>query len=114
MSKQNAIDLFITQKGECFSDMDLSDVKAKLAVMDNNRVQLVTSLEYKKPMIMLLISIFLGYLGVDRFMLGQTMYGAIKLLTAGGCGVWWLIDLFLIGDLTKKANYDKFIEIAGH
>ena len=45
---------------------------------------------------MLLISWFLGVFGIDRFMLGQTGLGIAKLLTAGGCGVWALIDFILI------------------
>ena len=44
----------------------------------------------------LLLSIFLGGLGIDRFYLGYTGLGILKLLTAGGLGVWWLIDIILI------------------
>ncbi len=44
----------------------------------------------------LLLSIFLGGLGVDRFYLGYTGLGIVKLITLGGCGVWALIDLILI------------------
>lgn len=44
----------------------------------------------------LLLSIFLGGLGVDRFYLGYTGLGIVKLLTFGGCGIWSLIDLVLI------------------
>jgi hypothetical protein len=44
----------------------------------------------------LLLSIFLGQLGVDRFYLGYIGLGVVKLLTAGGCGIWWLIDVILI------------------
>ena len=44
----------------------------------------------------LILSIFFGQLGVDRFMMGQVGLGILKLITLGGCGVWWLIDVILI------------------
>ncbi len=56
--------------------------------------------EKKQYMVALLLSVFLGGLGVDRFYLGYTVLGIVKLVTAGGCGIWWLIDLILIA--TKK------------
>uniref|UniRef100_A0A7C4TJS7 TM2 domain-containing protein n=1 Tax=candidate division WWE3 bacterium TaxID=2053526 RepID=A0A7C4TJS7_UNCKA len=44
----------------------------------------------------LIMSIFFGSLGVDRFMMGQVGLGILKLITAGGCGVWYIIDIILI------------------
>lgn len=43
-----------------------------------------------------LLSYFLGVFGVDRFYLGKVGTGIVKLLTIGGFGIWWLIDLILV------------------
>ena len=44
----------------------------------------------------LIMSILFGQLGIDRFLMGHIGLGILKLITLGGCGVWWLIDLILI------------------
>jgi len=54
----------------------------------------------------LILSVLLGTLGVDRFMIGDIGMGMLKLFTFGLCGVLWLIDIFSIrgkvDDLNRK------------
>lgn len=42
------------------------------------------------------LSIFIGYLGIDRFYMGKVGTGILKLITAGGLGIWYIIDIVLI------------------
>lgn len=60
----------------------------------------------------LLLSVFLGHFGVDRFYIGQTGLGVAKLLTVGGCGVWTIVDWFLIMGATDACNREAFQKIA--
>ncbi|GJJ78676.1 hypothetical protein EMPS_11035 [Entomortierella parvispora] len=46
--------------------------------------------------IAILLSIFFGYVGVDRFYLGYVISALLKLATAGGFGIWYIIDIILI------------------
>ena len=56
----------------------------------------------------LLLSIFLGSLGVDRFYLGQPLLGVLKFITMGGFGFWWVYDIHLI--YKQKVKGVKFVE----
>jgi TM2 domain-containing membrane protein YozV len=59
------------------------------------------------------LSVFLGWFGMDRLYLGYIGLGCIKLLTFGGFGFWWIVDLVLLlsgrmrdanGGLLRKSN----------
>jgi TM2 domain-containing membrane protein YozV len=53
-------------------------------------------MQQRQWIVALLLSIFLGELGIDRFYMGYIGLGILKLITGGGFGVWWLIDVILI------------------
>ncbi len=52
-----------------------------------------------------LLSLVLGMFGADRFYLGKIWTGVLKLVTLGGLGIWWLVDLILIlGGAGRDSN----------
>jgi len=52
----------------------------------------------------LIMSILFGEFGVDRFIMGHIGLGILKLITGGGFGIWWLIDVILIATKHNFAN----------
>jgi hypothetical protein len=61
----------------------------------------------KEWVIALVLSILVGTLGVDRFYLGKVGTGILKLITFGGLGIWYLVDIILIAikKLDDKDGY---------
>lgn len=56
----------------------------------------ISVMVHKNKLTAILLSVFVGTLGIDRFYLGYTGSGVAKLLTLGGFGIWTLVDLVMI------------------
>ena len=82
--------------------------KNKLLSMDHS-VASIRMAQFKDPTMALILSVIVGPLGVDRFYIGDVGLGVGKLLTCGGAYIWWLIDLFMIQDATKKKNLELLL-----
>ena len=104
--------MFIASVGEKFPSEKLMFIRDIMSKLDDGKLPVIQSVDFKNPTTMLIFSIFLGSLGVDRFMLGETGLGVAKLLTCGGLGIWTIIDWFMIMGKTKESNFQKFSQIA--
>ncbi|MDR0615834.1 MAG: TM2 domain-containing protein [Synergistaceae bacterium] len=107
--QQDKADMYIMANAKYFPAEKIYLVKDKIMAQDDSRMTAISSVEFKDPMTLLLISIFLGSFGVDRFMLGDVGLGIVKLLTMGGCGIWTIIDWFLIQGKTKERNFNAIM-----
>lgn len=108
--EQSKIDMFVMANKDAFTMAQLSDIKNQLATLPDEKFAMVSGISYQNATTMLIISILIGEWGIDRFMLGDTGLGVLKLLTGGGCGIWWLIDIFNVKKKTYDYNYQKFNE----
>ena len=105
------VDLFIMTNNKYFPESQIPVIRERLLGLDENRALIVQSMQFKEPLTSLLISIFLGGYGIDRFFIGDVGLGLGKLFTCGGLGIWSIIDWFLISDATRQKNLDKLLAI---
>ena len=103
MDKQN-IDSYLSANGKYFAPSAIPVIRQKLERANNDALVSLQSCNLKDPTTILIVSIFLGGLGIDRFMIGDTGMGVLKLLTAGGCGTLAIIDWFTISKKVKEKN----------
>lgn len=109
--EQQKLDMYVLGNQKYFPAEKVMYLKEKLKDIDDDKFALLSTVELKDPTVNLIISIFLGGLGVDRFMLGDTGMGILKLLTGGVCGIMTIIDWFTVTKKTKEKNFNQIMAI---
>ena len=108
---QQKVDMFIMSQTGKFPPEQLMMIRERLMCMPDDRWMVVNSIPYKDPTLALILSILLGSFGIDRFYIGDVGLGIGKLLTAGGCGVWTIIDWFFIMKATREKNFQMLMQM---
>lgn len=91
------IDAFIDDEPISLEDLKINNSISTTNYNQNSTNNVASNgVSSKSKTTAILLSFFLGVIGVDRFYLGNVALGVGKLLTFGGMGVWALIDFIYI------------------
>ena len=92
-------------------DRELIEMAASLSEADRYKFMDIVQNETLNPVVIFGWNMWLGGLGIDRFLVGDILAGILKLLTLGGLGIWVIVDCFLIGNRTREVNMIKIRDI---
>ena len=123
----NQTNLLFMNCAKYFPEESIPAIRQTLEEIGPQRAQQALAMEYKDPTVALILSLvcFLGVSGIDRFYIGDTNMGVLKLIFNIvawciffiSCGIlffipfiWGIIDLFFIMDATKEKNYQQFMQ----
>ncbi|MBQ3998720.1 MAG: TM2 domain-containing protein [Paludibacteraceae bacterium] len=107
---QAKIEAYLAKNAGMLPEEKVAELKAALAKINDDQMISIEAIKLKDPKVALLLAIFLGGYGVDRFYLGQAGLGVLKLLTCGGCSIWAIIDWFSAKNRAKEFNFGKIKE----
>lgn len=82
------VDTFLMANGKYFPEDKMMIIRDTLLQLDESKTSIITTMQFKDPIISIVLSLFAGGLGIDRFYIGDTGLGVAKLLTCGGFGIW--------------------------
>lgn len=105
------VDMFLMTNAGNFPAEKVPFIREKLLAADDQKWGMIATTDFKKPVTALIISLLIGTYGIDRFYLGQTKLGIIKLITCGGACIWTIVDWFLIMGVARDLNYQKIANI---
>ncbi len=88
-------------------EAELMEMAAALSDSERDRFISLVQAETQNPLVNFGWNMWLGFLGIDRFIVGDILAGFLKLITLGGFGIWVIIDCFLIGNRTRVKNMEK-------
>lgn len=108
--EQQKVDMYLAQNAKMLPAAKLPLIKEALGKLDESKFIYLQSVQFKDPTTVLILSILLGTLGIDRFILNDAGMGVLKLLTCGGLYVWWIIDMINAQERAQEYNFKKLSE----
>ena len=109
--EQQKVDMFMMMNNKYLPESQILFVRERLLATDDSKEGLLHAIQFKDPIITLVLSLLTGNLGIDRFFIGDTGLGVAKLITCGGLGIWTIIDWFLIMNATREKNFARLMSV---
>lgn len=108
---QAKVDAFISANVNKLPEENILILREALLSMPEEKEDILIITSLKDPALLLILSIFFGGFGVDRFMLEQVGMGILKfILNMFAIGIiWTIIDWFTVMDRTKEYNYNTLL-----
>ena len=109
--EQQKVDMFMMMNNKYFPEAQIPFIRQHLLSVDESKEGILHTIQFKDPIISLVLSLLVGGLGIDRFYIGDTGLGIGKMVTCGGLGIWTIIDLFLIMQATREKNLSRLLTL---
>lgn len=105
--EQSKIDMFMMVNQDKFPLNQRDFIIEKLRALPEEKLMALSSLKFKEPSTMFLVSFLTGW---DRFFLDDVGLGILKVLTCYGLYIWWIVDLFSVKDRTMDYNFKQLVQ----
>ena len=109
--EQQKVDMYLMMNNKYFPESQIGFLRERLLACDDSKAGFIQTMQFKDPIISLILSLLIGGWGIDRFYIGDTGLGIAKLVTCGGLGIWAIIDWFLIMNSTREKNLTRLMSI---
>ncbi len=103
------VDMYLMSHSKYYESHNIAVIRDMMLRADDNKLMAVMAVNLKDPTAMVIYSVVVGVLGIDRFMLGDVGLGVLKLLTCGGLYIWFIVDWFMVVNRAKEINYENLM-----
>ena len=108
-NRQEKIQSFMIRNSAKLELGDYYYIKNLLSKLNDDQFNILEVIYLKHPLVMMFISYYFGWFGLDRILLHDYKKGIIKLLMffiIPISFIWWIYDLITTVERTKQYNYD--------